>query len=369
MTDRTTALVIALASVSLVAGARFIGRHFQLNSPAPAEVSVEVPEVTPAYEPKLGYMVWHRYAVVQGGVFTRKDWDAAVEGDPVVRKHYEGFVPYYRTFLESDRANYYVSYRKGEQIYWTKGLKHFPRGTAVVVSFHGELIRAGCGNRLSITPRQPTEPKPDPQLEEQSTTDFRMEDNLKDDGSTEYLGLKEEARKEAGTSTSMEEETDWWNVLAGEGPKDTHTVSWNSVWFPTGAMGLLPWGLGVPRWIPPANDWPHQPPAVSEPTAPTLPGQDGDGPGGSGVDKPWSPIDLPKPPACPEYVYGRPGMTVWPRQPNCYSPSTDSPVLPPVSPSDPGTLPPEGAVPEPGEWGLLGAGLVLFSFMKRGLFK
>lgn len=49
----------------------------------------------------------------------------------------------------------YVSYRRGDQVYWTRRAMRIPAGERVL-SNGRDCIRGRCGNRLSETPRTPT---------------------------------------------------------------------------------------------------------------------------------------------------------------------------------------------------------------------
>ncbi len=136
--------------------------------------------------------IQYRLAVVPCGVHSEADLKAA-QKDPVVARAYSGLrivnrdskastwwdlvVDQRRPALPMGAAcgskeGYYLQYRRGDQILWTRA-RHtlHPQETVVLglVSFtvngkavdgFAPVIRARCGNRLSLTPQQPTEAHP-----------------------------------------------------------------------------------------------------------------------------------------------------------------------------------------------------------------
>ncbi len=97
-------------------------------------------------------------SVVPGGVYSDRELAWAQVRDPVVAEHYRGLNPssMKRQVLE-DPISRYVSFRRGNQIYWTRTPLRVPKGEMVLAD-SDSMVRVRCGNRLSDTPRDPTLP-------------------------------------------------------------------------------------------------------------------------------------------------------------------------------------------------------------------
>jgi hypothetical protein len=99
------------------------------------------------------------YSIVPGGVSDRIELARAVMADKVVAAHYAGFAVDKASLRTVARARaVYVSYRKGDQVYWTARKVTLAEGESVLSDGQSEL-RARCGNRISDTPRLPVEVK------------------------------------------------------------------------------------------------------------------------------------------------------------------------------------------------------------------
>jgi len=119
-----------------------------------------VPAVEPVSSPRQVYP----YSVVSGGVHSTEEFAAARNVDPVVARHYGDVAP---GTLRAERVDAprlaYMSYRVGDQIYWTKRRVILHEGEQILTD-GDTTIRGRCGNRLSDTPMVPTsgqEPLPD----------------------------------------------------------------------------------------------------------------------------------------------------------------------------------------------------------------
>jgi len=109
----------------------------------------------------------YRYSVVPGGVASRAELAHIVRADKVVAAHYASF--------EVDKAHpvtvakpraVYVSYRKGDQVYWTAKKVMLAEGETVLTDGNSD-IRGRCGNRISGVPRMPVEARgPEEELDE-----------------------------------------------------------------------------------------------------------------------------------------------------------------------------------------------------------
>ena len=95
------------------------------------------------------------FSVIPGGVYSAGEFAAAVATDAPVGAHYGDVIPaamHVKT-VDGPRAAY-MSYRVGDQIYWTKGKLALHEGERVL-SDGSVTVRARCGNRLSDEPMLP----------------------------------------------------------------------------------------------------------------------------------------------------------------------------------------------------------------------
>ena len=102
---------------------------------------------------------FYRYSIIPGGAHSKSDLEAAVQRDGIAASHYAGFAidKAKPVALQRDEP-FYVSYRMGDQVYWTARPILLQKGEAVM-SDGTNLIRARCGNRLSAKPQQPVKSK------------------------------------------------------------------------------------------------------------------------------------------------------------------------------------------------------------------
>src|ERR1700735_2659696 len=102
------------------------------------------------------------YSVVPGGVATPEELKSAVLRDPIVAAHYADFdvAKAHLVRLQEDHA-FYVSYRLGNQIYWTKNKLTLFKGETLLTDGKHEA-RTRCANRLSetlVSPMSAKQPK------------------------------------------------------------------------------------------------------------------------------------------------------------------------------------------------------------------
>ncbi|QJE02410.1 PEP-CTERM sorting domain-containing protein [Massilia forsythiae] len=99
----------------------------------------------------------YRFSIVPGGLASRDELLQAIAHDPVVAAHYAGFDADKARAVTVDKARaVYVSYRKGDQVYWTAKKLTLAPGETVLTDGVNE-IRGRCGNRISDVPRFPVE--------------------------------------------------------------------------------------------------------------------------------------------------------------------------------------------------------------------
>jgi hypothetical protein len=107
------------------------------------------------------------YSVISGGVRSSAELQNAVAHDEVVARHYSDFdLSEVRVARLQEARAVFVSYRVGNQIFWTKNRLTLPAGETVVTD--GEhMARTRCGNRISEAPIGPVLiPEPSPEAME-----------------------------------------------------------------------------------------------------------------------------------------------------------------------------------------------------------
>jgi hypothetical protein len=122
---------------------------------------LQVPRSIPAQSARLVYA----YSVVPGGVADAEDVRRAVAADPVVGEHYRGlnFAHLVTASLSADTTAY-VSFRKGDRVYWTTKKVRLSKGEAVL-SDGINMVRARCGNRISDASKAGTTSQEPPEAE------------------------------------------------------------------------------------------------------------------------------------------------------------------------------------------------------------
>lgn len=99
------------------------------------------------------------YSVIAGGAHSMPELRNALAHDPVAAAHYAGFdVARTRVIRVPHNELMYVSYRVGNQIYWTSKRLMIPGGETILTDGEHEA-RTRCGNRLSERPRLPVSAK------------------------------------------------------------------------------------------------------------------------------------------------------------------------------------------------------------------
>ena len=98
------------------------------------------------------------YSVIPHGVESQQELQTAIHQDPVVTAHYSDFrVRAAHSIRLPREQQFFVSYRVGTQIFWTRKKITLHAGEMLLTD--GEhLARTRCGNRLSEVPLSPTAP-------------------------------------------------------------------------------------------------------------------------------------------------------------------------------------------------------------------
>lgn len=95
------------------------------------------------------------FSVVPGGVAGREELVHVLSADKVVAVHYAGFqVARASAVTVSKPRAVYVSYRKGDQVFWTSKKVMLAQGETLLSDGSHE-IRTRCGNRISDVPQMP----------------------------------------------------------------------------------------------------------------------------------------------------------------------------------------------------------------------
>src|SRR5688572_6473127 len=97
----------------------------------------------------------YRHSVIPGGVYTPDELRNALVQDAIAATHYQMLDPsaVRAEVVKKDRFAY-VSYRKDDQIYWTRNKVKLSEGETILTDGTNE-VRARCGNCISETPRLP----------------------------------------------------------------------------------------------------------------------------------------------------------------------------------------------------------------------
>lgn len=95
------------------------------------------------------------YSIVPGGVRDAQELQKAASADPVVARHYSDFrIARSRTIQLNRPLAMYVSYRRNNQVFWTKNRMIIPAGETLL-SDGENLARLRCANRLSPIAAKP----------------------------------------------------------------------------------------------------------------------------------------------------------------------------------------------------------------------
>lgn len=164
-------LTAAAMAVIMTAAAAF---YLQQQTPRPSEAVQWNAPVTEEVRGKVrdnvrGDKPVYPHSVVRGGVHSTAEVHRAMAQDSLVRAHYQGInaekmIP---AVLKSNLSAY-VSYKKQGRIFWTAKTLRLTAGEAVLDDGQ-HLIRARCGNRISLTPQLPVIT---PGSEEPAATEF-----------------------------------------------------------------------------------------------------------------------------------------------------------------------------------------------------
>ena len=103
------------------------------------------------------------YSIIPGGVTSAAELRSALAHDPVAAAHYAAFdLSNARVIQVQEARSVYVSYRKGDDVFWTSKKLRLAVGETLITD--GEHIaRTRCGNQVSDEPRLPVSLAGDPE--------------------------------------------------------------------------------------------------------------------------------------------------------------------------------------------------------------
>jgi hypothetical protein len=107
-------------------------------------------------EPRVPARPAFRHSVVPRGAYTADEVAAAMSRDRVVATHYSGVnLQELRAERQPEVLPVYMSYRIGDEIFWTKQKVGLKQGETILTDGVNH-IRARCGNRVAFAPMEPT---------------------------------------------------------------------------------------------------------------------------------------------------------------------------------------------------------------------
>ena len=156
---RSVAFITVL--VGILAGLRFLSKPVQhvVSNDVIIKKSIPLPSPfsgTPAQSARR--RVVYPYSVIPGGVASADELKEVAGHDPVVAQHYAGF-DYKRARLAEVTGPrlVYLSYRRGEKIFWTRKQVSLHQGEKLLTDGHTSA-RTRCGNQVSVLPQANTSP-------------------------------------------------------------------------------------------------------------------------------------------------------------------------------------------------------------------
>ena len=162
--------------------------------PPLAAPSVSLPSPSPSPAPATIARRVYPYSIIPGGVSGPEELARVIKTDRVVAEHYASFDvdKAIKLTVGKPRA-VYVSYRKGDKVYWTTRKLMLAEGEMLLSDGRTEM-RARCANRISDLPQLPVELNEPTAEELDSLVGIAMDTGLDDagfaaDGSMNGFGL------------------------------------------------------------------------------------------------------------------------------------------------------------------------------------
>ena len=150
-------LVLALLVAAVeVGGCAWLATRSTAPAPAPLPriaVGGDIGAVLGATA-SVGTRRIYPFSVVPGGVTSQAELARAVQSDLVVAQHYSDLDVHAAQPTQAKARLAYVSYRRGDQIFWTRHKVQLKEGELLLSDGQHE-IRGRCGNRISDVARMP----------------------------------------------------------------------------------------------------------------------------------------------------------------------------------------------------------------------
>ncbi len=106
--------------------------------------------------------VVYPYSIIPGGAESAAELRSAMAYDPVVAAHYAGFdLAKARVFRVQQARAVYVSYRRGDDVFWTSKKLRLAVGETLITDGQ-HISRTRCGNQISELPHTPVSPVDEP---------------------------------------------------------------------------------------------------------------------------------------------------------------------------------------------------------------
>jgi len=315
------------------------------------------------------------FSIIPGGVSGKDELARVIGADAVVRAHYAGFdVANARAVTVTAPRAVYVSYRRGDQVYWTRKKLMLAPGETLLTDGKNEM-RARCANRISDVPMFPIEAHGPTEVELDSFVTeggggpmaVAAEVDGFDDGPTGQRFYTTSFPSGAGLvgPTPARPVTSRNTPPAANTPQIPPIYSGGRIEDPIGDTGTTP----PPPTTPPTTTPPTTTPPTTTPPTTTPPTTDNPPVNPPPVDPPpVNPPPVNPPPVDPPPPVNPPPVNPPPVSP---PPPVDPPPVdpPPVDPPpvDPPPIdpPPPTEVPEPGTLWLGGAALAAMLWLRR----
>lgn len=110
-----------------------------------------------------GQRAVYPYSIIPGGIVSAAELRSAMAHDPVVAAHYAAFdLTKARVFRLQAARSEYVSYRRGDEVFWTSKKIRLALGETLITDGQ-HISRTRCGNQISDAPRMPVSLAGDPE--------------------------------------------------------------------------------------------------------------------------------------------------------------------------------------------------------------
>jgi hypothetical protein len=180
--QKRVAVAVVLGVAGCAAAVMLVREPVQERMVADApELVAGAPVLTPTAATQVAQAVRriYPYSIVPGGVRDGAEVARMVRMDRVVAQHYASFDASKARVVKIDKPRaVYVSYRKGDKVFWSANKHTLVAGETVLSDGNGE-IRTRCGNRISDTAQLPVEAHGPSEAELDSAQDASAADGVR----------------------------------------------------------------------------------------------------------------------------------------------------------------------------------------------